>query len=59
MIRAAFHFATWLFAFRGDWLRAAVVIPKAMALAIIAGLTVEAGSIQRSRPCWSIRCSAR
>jgi len=44
--------ATWLFAYRRGWLRAdvlagltasAVVIPKAMAYAVIAGLSVQAG----------------
>ena len=44
--------ATWLFTYRRDWLRAdvmagltasAVVIPQAMAYAVIAGLPVEAG----------------
>jgi sulfate permease, SulP family len=43
---------TWLFAYRREWLRrdvvagltaAAVVIPQAMAYAVIAGLSVEAG----------------
>jgi SulP family sulfate permease len=45
-------FASWLFAYRREWLAgdlvgglsaAAVVIPKVMAYGIIAGLTVEAG----------------
>jgi SulP family sulfate permease len=44
--------ATWLFSYRREWLRAdvvagltvaAVVIPQAMAYAVIAGLSVEAG----------------
>jgi high affinity sulfate transporter 1 len=44
--------ASWLFAYRREWLRAdviagltvaAVVIPKAMAYAVIAGLSVEVG----------------
>ena len=44
--------ASWLFAYRREWLRAdivagltaaAVVIPKAMACAVIAGLSVEVG----------------
>src|SRR5256885_7135631 len=47
-----FPIATWLFTYRLEWLRAdavagltaaAVVIPKAMAYAVIAGLPVEAG----------------
>jgi SulP family sulfate permease len=48
--------ADWLFHYQKDWLRpdliagltaAAVVIPKAMAYATIAGLLVQVG------PCWS------
>ena len=47
-----FPIASWLFTYRFEWLRAdavagltaaAVVIPKAMACAVIAGLPVEAG----------------
>ena len=47
-----FPIATWLFTYRLEWLRAdavagltaaAVVILKAMAYAVIAGLPVEAG----------------
>ncbi|MDP2784783.1 MAG: SulP family inorganic anion transporter [Sulfurimicrobium sp.] len=47
-----FPIATWLFTYRREWLRAdivagltatAVVIPKAMAYAVIAGLPVEVG----------------
>lgn len=46
------HFAAWLATYRRDWLRAdgvagltaaAVVIPKAMAYAVIAGVPIEAG----------------
>src|SRR4030066_388660 len=49
---AKFPIAAWLFAYRREWLRAdvvagltaaAVVIPKAMAYAVIAGLSVEVG----------------
>jgi high affinity sulfate transporter 1 len=49
---AKFPIANWLFDYRREWLRvdgvagltaAAVVIPKAMAYAVIAGLPVEAG----------------
>ena len=63
-MRATFPFAAWLFAYRREWLRAdvvagltaaAVVIPKAMALAVIAGLTVEAGLYTALAAMWS-RC---
>ena len=51
-MRAIYPFARWPIAYRREWLRAdlvagltaaAVVIPKAMAYAVIAGLRVEAG----------------
>src|SRR5215470_9333606 len=51
--------AHWLFAYRSEWLRpdviagvtaAAVVIPKAMAYATIAGLPVEAGLYAAAAP---------
>jgi len=52
MLRTIYPFASWPFSYRREWLRAdlvagltaaAVVIPKAMAYAVIAGLRVEAG----------------
>jgi len=51
-MKRGFPVAPWLFSFRREWLRAdvlagltaaAVVIPKAMAYAVIAGLPVETG----------------